>query len=52
LNNQNVTMDADSVADELWGKNWGTGNTSGNNGQKTAPAPAEAIDGNPCNETL
>jgi integrase len=47
-----VTMDADTVADELWGKNWGTGNTSGNNGQKNEPAPTEVNDGNPCNETL
>ena len=53
-----VTMDADSVADELWGKDWDfgntsrTGNTFGNNapssGQKAKTAPAdvstEAVD--------
>ncbi len=26
-----VTMDADSVADEVWGQNWESGNTFGNN---------------------
>ena len=43
-----VTMDADSVADELWGKGWGetSGNTFGNSCPKQAPevetAPAES----------
>ena len=31
-----VTIDADSVADELWGKDWESGNTSGNNGPESA----------------
>ena len=47
-----VTMDADSVADELWGRKWEAGNTFGNNCPKQAPetetAPAdestEAVD--------
>ena len=51
-----VTMDADSVADELWGKDWDSatlpGNTFGNNRPQQAPkaetAPAdvstEAVD--------
>ncbi len=47
-----VTMDADSVADELWGRDWEAGNnrragnTFGNNaptnGGKTETAPADA----------
>ena len=39
-----VTMDADSVADELWGKGWGekSGNTSCNNAHPTTTtAPAD-----------
>ena len=40
-----VTMDADSVADELWGEDWGPGNSSGNNrpnqAKKAETAPAE-----------
>ena len=40
-----VTMDADTVADELWGRGWDSGNTFGNNRPATAPeaktAPAE-----------
>ncbi len=42
-----VTMDADSVADELWGKGWGekSGNTFGNNRpqqpRKAETAPAD-----------
>ena len=39
-----VTMDADSVADEVWGKEWGSGNTSSNNRPQAAPA-AEAAEG-------
>ena len=41
-----VTMDADTVADELWGRGWDSGNTSGNNRPETTPkaetAPAES----------
>ena len=45
-----VTMDADSVADELWGKDWGSGNTFGNNcppaaGTATMTTGAGAGDG-------
>ena len=40
-----VTMDADSVADEVWGRNWDSGNNSGNNcpeaTQESETAPAE-----------
>jgi integrase len=32
-----VSMDADSVADELWGRDWESGNNSGNNCFRTAP---------------
>ena len=32
-----VTMDADAVADEVWGRNWESGNTSGNNRPREAP---------------
>jgi len=47
-----VTIDADAVADELWGRDWEAGNTLGNNRPRKAPeteaAPAdistEAID--------
>jgi len=39
-----VTMDADSVADQLWGRDWdaGPGNTSGNNRPESAPATETA----------
>jgi len=41
-----VTMDADEVADGLWGKDWDFGNTLGNNrphdAKKDETAPAEA----------
>ena len=36
-----VTMDADSVADELWGRDWDSGNTSGNTRPEKALEPAE-----------
>ncbi len=40
-----VTMDADSVADEVWGRNWESGNTFGNIRPEEAPetetAPAD-----------
>jgi integrase len=40
-----VTMDADAVGDEVWGRDWDQGNILGNTGQKQAPkaetAPAE-----------
>ena len=47
-----VTIDADAVADEVWGRNWESGNNSGNNRPSQAPeaeaAPAdestEAVD--------
>jgi integrase len=47
-----VTMDADAVADEVWGRNWESGNNSGNNcpeaAQESETAPAdestEAVD--------
>ena len=32
-----VTIDADAVADELWGRDWEAGNTLGNNRPKQAP---------------
>ena len=35
-----VTMDADAVADELWGRDWEQGNNSGNIGRKKALNPA------------
>ena len=37
-----VTMDADSVADELWDRDWNPGNTFGNNRPATAPATETA----------
>ena len=38
-----VTMDADSVADELWGKDWDSGNTYGNQ----CPATPRKTEGAP-----
>ena len=35
-----VTMNADAVADELWGRDWEQGNNSGNIGRKKALNPA------------
>ena len=32
-----VAMGADSVADEVWGRNWESGNTFGNNRPQQAP---------------
>ncbi len=37
-----VTMDADDVADEVWGKNWEPGNTFGNNRPQESPATETA----------
>ena len=37
-----VTLDADSVADELWDRDWNPGNTFGNNRPATAPATETA----------
>jgi hypothetical protein len=47
-----VTINADAVADELWGRDWEAGNTLGNNRPRQTPdteaAPAdvstEAVD--------
>jgi len=38
-----VTMDADEVADQVWGRDWDSGNTSGNN----RPEPAQNAEGAP-----
>ena len=37
-----VTMDADAVADEVLGRNWKSGNNSGNNRPWQAPEAAPA----------
>ena len=42
-----VTMDADAVSDEIWGREWESGNISGNNRPETAREAEEA----PANES-
>jgi len=37
-----VTMDADDVADEVWGRDWEAGNTFGNNRPQESPATETA----------
>ena len=50
-----VTMDADTVADEVWGRDWDSGNTSGNIGPQKAQnaegAPDAATSETPCGDS-
>jgi len=50
-----VTMDADAVGDEVWGRNWDVGNTLGNNRPQVARnaegAPDAATSETPCGNT-
>jgi len=43
-----VTMDADAVADQLWGRDWEPGNTFGNNRPGSPSDPGPANEESPC----